>query len=248
MKKKIGPLLLALLLLLGALPAAQAADSGAPPAFVVSTVQVGAGEPVDVTVSIQNDPGIQNARLYVHYDSSVLTLESVTDGGLLGANMHSDDCSREPYVLLWYQPGSETREAADGVLATLSFRVNPFAEAGTTAVTVSYGRNDVTDAELRRVSPECVDGGVTVSSRWNAKKTSYTMRLPGDITVMAAGYAGGQLRYCSMLQTAGSSSTLTRRVFQKPDTPVDEIRLLFLNGDFTPQREAWVIYDGTAIG
>lgn len=248
MKKKIGPLLLALLLLLCALPAAAADSGGTAPAFVVSTVQAGAGEPVDVTVSICNNPGIQNARLYVHYDSSVLTLENVTDGGLLRANMHSDDYELDPYVLLWYQMGADATVTDDGVLATLSFRVNPFAEAGTTAVTVSYGRNDVTDGDMHRLTPDCVDGGVTVASRWNAKKTSYTMRLPGDVTVMAAGYSEGRMQYCKILQTAGSSSALTRRVFQKPDTPVDEIKVLFLNGDFTPQREAWVIYDGNAIG
>ena len=67
------------------------ADSEDAPSIVVSRTEAKAGDTVDVTITMSNNPGLVSANLYVNYDADVLKLKEVKDGGLLSGVTHSDN-------------------------------------------------------------------------------------------------------------------------------------------------------------
>lgn len=137
-----------------------------------SSATAKAGETVDVTVSLANNPGIIALRLGVGYNSDVLTLTGVKDGAILGAESHSDDLSKNPYILYWINGEAETNYVADGTVATLTFSVSDSAAAGDYDITVTVLdsiANVVEDAETgeqgqTEVPCVAVNGKVTVEA------------------------------------------------------------------------------------
>ena len=125
------------------------------PSFVVSSAEAAPGEEVQVTVSLQNNPGVALVNLDVVYDESVLEWTAVAKG------VYTDGMwDAKPGVpVTWV---SFDRHEEDGVFCTLTFKVKEDAPAGDTAVTVRYAESDVADESGKPVSFEIVPGKVTV--------------------------------------------------------------------------------------
>ena len=104
MKRMISILCAILLVTVLLLPAAAAGT----PTITVSQATARRGESVDVTISLQNNPGIITMRLSVSYDTSALTLTNVTDLALLPGQTHSPDYTAAPYTLYWDNGASAT--------------------------------------------------------------------------------------------------------------------------------------------
>ena len=170
MKKRFFALLLAAVMLLNAFPA-YALESNhshthihnhTDPTFVVETVDASAGEMVDVTICLVNNPGITSLKLEVEYDRTVLTLQSVTPNSELGSNFLTSPASRYPLILNWYDGLNDI--SGDWTFATLHFAVAENAADGTYPVTISYDPNDVYDANEDNVHFDIEDGGIVVSA------------------------------------------------------------------------------------
>ncbi len=159
MKKiaKITALFIAILLLaMGAV----AQGTGSEAAIVLTGGSNYAGETVEVTVALENNPGIVSAQLYIAFDESFMTLEEVKDAGLLEGANHRPNLNA-PYPLSWVNDSATSNFTVNGTIATLVFRLDDQAE-GSTDVTVSYSQDmGIYNKDLKDVSFETK--GCTVS-------------------------------------------------------------------------------------
>ena len=134
------------------------------PQIVVGGKTTTARSTVDVTISLKNNPGIVGMNLDVSFDSSVLTLKKVTDGGILGTNTHKPEL-KSPYTLSWSNDTLTQNITANGTIATLTFTVSDDAAVGTYPIVVSYDYNDydIYNKDLEAVEFAIVDASVTVA-------------------------------------------------------------------------------------
>ena len=95
----------------------------------------------------------------------MLTLEKVSDTGLLGANVHKPTLS-EPYVLSWANDTQRENITKNGKIVTLTFAVAEGAVLGTYPVTVTYdnANADIVDADMNLVDFVVINGSVEVKN------------------------------------------------------------------------------------
>jgi hypothetical protein len=167
MAKRICAALLLLALLLNQLVCISAVADGntsaSTAAFVLSNTEAAPGDTVSISVTVRNNPGIISLRLKIYYDDSVMNLE---------ASVKPDDCeftettfgplSGNPFSLLWDDSLSSENNTANGIVATLIFKVADDAAPGTYPITLSYDEDDVFDIEFENVYFESVAGSLTV--------------------------------------------------------------------------------------
>lgn len=166
---------LVLILSLLAFLASTAAFAAADPTIEVSGKSVEAGETVEVSITVSSNPGVAFMRLGVEYDTDVLSLTGVKDGGILGSAVHSPDLTPYPYILFWNNGTAKSDFKSDGVIATLTFKVASDAPVGTYPITVSYDNDDddIMNVNFEHIGFVVKNGGVTVT------KKNY---LYGDVT------------------------------------------------------------------
>lgn len=138
------------------------ADSESMPSIVVSSAETKAGDIVDVTITMSNNPGLVSANLYVNYDADVLKLKEVKDGGLLSGVTHSDNYTTSPYGLCWVNDTASENFIVNGVLATLTFEVS--AEAVTGATTVSI-EQDILNYDMDNVVFNLESGNIQIEGK-----------------------------------------------------------------------------------
>ena len=131
-----------------------------PPKLVVENKTVRVGDTFTVTVSINDNSGIIGLRAYLGYDSNLLELVSIEKGEAF-ADTSFGPLTQNPMSILW--DGSlEENNTENGILATLTFKVKETAEAGTTALAISYEPQDIYDSNWDNVHFETEDGTVTI--------------------------------------------------------------------------------------
>lgn len=129
------------------------------PAFQVSAVTAQPGETVQLTISLNHNPGIASAKLEVRFPEE-LTLESVAYGTDLGGMTMDPQSLSSPVSLNWISPLAEL--SGDVVYATLTFAVSEDAAAGEYPVTVSYDADNVFNMAEENVAFAIIQGGVTI--------------------------------------------------------------------------------------
>ena len=134
------------------------------PQIVVGGKTTVAGSTVSVAISMKNNPGIVGMNLNVSYDSSVLTLTNVADGGILGTNNHKPEL-KSPYTLSWSNDTLTQNINANGTLATLTFAVAEDAAVGEYPIVISYDNEnyDIYNKDLKAVDFEISGASVTVT-------------------------------------------------------------------------------------
>ena len=164
-------------------------ESAAPvsnPTIIVSSANANAGETVDVTVSLENNPGIALMRLYLDYDSNAMTLTNVADAGVLGSQSHSNNLLSKPYILYWNNGTATENFTATGAVVTLTFAINDSAASGDYAVTISYDNNDddILDVDFDAVDFDVQNGTISVAAIENIAVTSVSIdKIETTITV-----------------------------------------------------------------
>lgn len=161
--KKFLPILFSLLLAVSCLVVSVTAADEA--VIAVEDAHAKAGETVDIMITMKNNPGVAGMTLDVNFDSSVLTLTSVSDGGILGVNTHKPELT-SPYTLSWSNDTAVENLTQDGVIATLRFAVNENTAEGDYPVTLSYDYDnyDVYNVDIEPVFFKTADGCVTVKA------------------------------------------------------------------------------------
>ena len=131
------------------------------PKFVVSKAIGHAGDTVNVTVSMENNPGIVAAKLRIAYDTTKLKLTNVEDTGLfpnfLGANNYNS-----PYAVVWEDSTATENFAQNGVLLNLTFEIPEGTALGTTSISLSYDPDEVYNVVDQNVTFATISGGVEI--------------------------------------------------------------------------------------
>lgn len=133
------------------------------PCFVISDASGQAGEEISVTVSMENNPGIIAAGLWIAYDSNRLELIRVEDSGLLNEPTFSDSCSKNPYFVSWNDALAPENTYDNGVLATMTFKIKEDCPSGASLLDLTYRSGDVFDWDLKDVTFQTVAGTITVT-------------------------------------------------------------------------------------
>ena len=138
-------------------------------AFVVSDVSAKAGSTVTVDISIKNNPGITAFNFSVDYPEEVMALTGVEYKTLFSSKASGSKTMTSPFIISWFSTLSED-ETSNGVIATLTFKVNEDVEAGSYPINLTYDENNVFDLSFTNIVFAVDNGDVIV--------TDY---IPGDV-------------------------------------------------------------------
>ena len=183
--KKVVAILLCVVMMLVGTPVALAADDAV---IKVSDVKVNPGDTVSVTISLENNPGITGARIFVDYNSDVLTLKNVENGNVFAgtAPVLSPSFDVVPYQLQWSIGVKDMTD--DGVLATMIFDVNENAEDGKYDISLTYDQEDIFNTKFENVHFDVSNGTVEISSG-PATIDDFTYEIK-DGGIVITGYVG----------------------------------------------------------
>ena len=131
------------------------------PQIVVGSKTTMAGNTVTVDVSLKNNPGIISMMLHLSYDDA-LTLVSIGDTGLMPGRVHGDVTD----TLFWDSGTSTENLTVNGVIATLTFKVDENAEPGEYGIRFTYNNDesDIINADFEPVDFAVVNGKIKVSN------------------------------------------------------------------------------------
>lgn len=137
------------------------------PRLCVSGGKAYPGETVQVTVSVDGNPGIVAAMLHLSYDPQVLTLTAVDNGSVFGSEVFQPggDLSAVPFSTLWIDALAAENNTANGTLVTFTFAVSPNAVAGTIPITITYDTDSTFDKDLQNTAFDVENGTVEISKR-----------------------------------------------------------------------------------
>ncbi len=126
------------------------------------------GETFTVDIDITSNPGIVSMRLFVEYDTSVLTLVSAEDKGVLGTSQFSES-KDSPFALVWSNGASYENYTVTGTIATLTFKVleTVTKNSSTTVTLTTKSENDIlsvntSNYDLIPVTPSFTNSTVTI--------------------------------------------------------------------------------------
>ena len=131
------------------------------PQIVVGSKTTMAGNTVTVDVSLRNNPGIISMMLHLSYDDA-LTLVSIGDTGLMPGRVHGNVTD----TLFWDSGTSTENLTVNGVIATLTFKVDENAEPGEYGIRFTYNNDesDIINADFEPVDFAVVNGKIKVSN------------------------------------------------------------------------------------
>ena len=152
------------------------------------------GETVEVTIELENNPGLASAKLLVEYDMDILTLQAVEDTGVLGTQVHKPELV-SPYILTWANDTVTENYTHNGTIVTLHFLVAEDAPEGDTSITVSYDYDnyDIIDWEMNKVWFNVSDGIVKVGQTPPTDISLLTYSLSGN-EMTITGYTGEEIK------------------------------------------------------
>ena len=132
------------------------------PTFAVSNISGLAGETVKVNIYIDGNPGIQAAELTVKYDASKVTmLDEAVCGTIMTGFVPGKEAVAGQRSFIFYTP-DYCNTLKNGIMLTLSFRIDENCAEGTVPVTVEYAAGDVYDENETNVAFSVNSGSITV--------------------------------------------------------------------------------------
>lgn len=137
------------------------------PMINVSSAITKSGESVDVTISMQNNPGIITMRLYVDYDNSIMELTGFKDHSLIPGKVHTEtELNIFPYCLYWDNGSASSNYTANGDLITLTFKLKENVEDGNYPVVVTYNYEewDIFNYDFEPIEFKINNGNITVNN------------------------------------------------------------------------------------
>ncbi len=128
------------------------------PTIVVESVTAGAGDTVDVAVSVVNNPGISSLKAFIEYDEK-LVLENVSFTSLFGSLITAPTPYTNPQTISMMSPLEDI--AADGVFAILTFDVSALESGDVAYVTLTYDQGNTFDINFDNVEFDVANGTVS---------------------------------------------------------------------------------------
>lgn len=175
-KKIITPLVVTICFIYMVCSLSVAVSAASSISFSFPEINAYAGDTISIPVSLNSSSGFVSVSLLVEYDSSVLTLISVKDTGLIDGQMHTTNYS-SPYTLTWENDEATSNNNVDGAIAYLVFDVSKYAEPGEYSIGINAPEDGIIDANGNVVDCSFISGSVTVmaeecSHSWSTWKRS----------------------------------------------------------------------------
>ena len=163
------------------------------PQFVMSTATGRAGEQVEVTIEIKNNPGLIATSLNISYDKSKLTLIGVEDGGLLGTGtfVTGKDLTQVPYTVFWEDALASDNYSENGVMVTFTFEIAEDADPGTLPIMLNYVQSSTFDVDINEVEFAVISGGIEVTDRIAGDANEDGIIDLKDVVIIRRWLAGG---------------------------------------------------------
>ena len=130
------------------------------PQFVISAASASAGETVEITIKLKNNPGIASMILAVAFDESALTLKEVVYNTKIGGQTVEPQKMTSPVTLYWINGLADAE--GDFLFVTLRFTVKSGASKGDHGITLTYKPDNVYDITETNIEFKVVNGKVTV--------------------------------------------------------------------------------------
>ena len=132
------------------------------PRVTVSSLKTTAGREIEISISIENNPGIAGYDITLNFDNTILTPISVTCGDVFSGEITSNldsgaDLSKLKFVTAMYSRASNS--TVNGAIVTFRFKVKDDASVGVTALTLDC---KVTNQKLDDISLNTVNGKVEI--------------------------------------------------------------------------------------
>lgn len=226
--------------------------------FAAEKVTTCPGTTVDVDITISDNPGIIDARLYVAYNADKLELVGVKDAELLNGYMSSDKLTVNPYCLSWEDSLTGENNTANGTVATLTFKLKDSCAVGDT-MQLDLTYDSVFDTDEQPVQFRAVNGSVTVADH-NWGTPTYTWSKDYSSCTAEAKCACGEkltekatadvVTVDSSCSEAGSktyTATFANAAFAK-QTHVENLALAAHDYVISGSTEAGLIYTCTECG
>ena len=132
------------------------------PTIVVSDAEGEAGDTINVTVSIKNNPGIISARLRLGYDANALELVEAVNGDFASAGYSYGEVENNPFAINWCLATLKVDDTSE-LLTTLTFKIKDGAAAGEYPLTlIILDPEDFYNVAWDTVEFALADGSVTV--------------------------------------------------------------------------------------
>ncbi len=124
------------------------------------------GRSVEVSLVMENNPGVMAIKIELSYDDTYLTLKEFKDNGMLKTYFgETEDLSDNPYTLCWADVEGRKNNMGNGVLAVLTFDIAKEAPQGDYEIGISYNNDyyEILNEELEAVEFNIENGNVTVA-------------------------------------------------------------------------------------
>ena len=132
----------------------------------VDDVFVRAGDEVQVVVRVSNNPGILGMTLSAYFDDVNLNLLGVENvsafDGIL--ELTPSKVPENGGKFLWDGIELQEGDVHDGDILIMNFKVSDSAPNGKYQITLKYFDDDIVDKDLKSISPEIINGYITVIS------------------------------------------------------------------------------------
>lgn len=134
--------------------------------FSIDDARARVGQEFSVKININNNPGIVSLKLAVNYDAEVLELVNAKAGDFskgisTAASSSFGPTTKQPFIVNWVDALSTKNIAADGKVATLTFRVKE-TTASETTISIEYDPNNVFDKDYNNVYFNTVDSTIVI--------------------------------------------------------------------------------------
>lgn len=136
-------------------------------AVTISADNVFAGpdDEVQVVVRVNNNPGILGMTLSAYFDDVNLNLLSVENGSAFKdiLELTPSKVLENGAKFLWDGIELQDEDVHNGDILIMNFKVSESATKGKYPITLKYFEDDIVDKDLKSISPEIINGYITVS-------------------------------------------------------------------------------------
>ena len=131
------------------------------PTIIVSSVTARAGETVDVTIALKNNPGITSMLINITFEDENIALTNMTYNTSIGGQNVPPQYMTSPVKAYWTDGFRDV--TGDWTLVTLTFSVANTAAVGDYSINITYNPDDVYNAAEDNVNFDIINGIITVS-------------------------------------------------------------------------------------
>lgn len=165
MKNKLLSLIVAIAIFMTATPITSIVASAVTnPTITVKEANAVKGATVDVDIVIDNNPGVLGMTLKLKYDDTKATLISVVKGEAFDYMTFTPPKDLSSGCQLpWDAEDVSESDIKDGIIATLTFKINEAANVGDNIdVEISYDAGAIIDKNINPLDFDVVNGGICV--------------------------------------------------------------------------------------